>query len=480
MSGRGRPNIIFISAEQQRGDTLHCNGADWMRTPNLDALGEESVLFRQAFSCAATCVSSRAAFYTALYPHNTGIYGFYRSSGRLHWLHRLREQGYHTVHIGKTHLPHDGWDESIAELGNKYQRIPDEGPCDWHKALYAAGYEPPLNLHETMPNYYDNLAAIEWPLPEELHPDVWVGDQVLKWLDGRDIDTGAGGEDANPFYLHVGFLSPHDLYDPPRRFLDLYDGTDIPMPQVDEEELHSIPDELWAETRRDETRHGVTLVKASHATPERIRRMRKHYYALITLVDEKVGQILEAVRRKGLWDNTIVIYTSDHGDHLFDHNLYYKGELYDTIVNVPLLIRAPAAWEPGRRVTDLVSHVDVAQYILEKAGVGADDLDGISLASVVEQGARHTRQYAYAEEGATGLRPEPDLLAMIRSETHKLVYFAGGESGQLYDLIGDPQETRNLWGKEEARKVQSDLTAHLLDWLYRNQFKHRDLFIDAR
>ena len=475
MSEPQRPNIIFISAEQQRGDTLHCNGANWMRTPNLDALAQESVLFTHAFSCAATCVSSRAAFYTALYPHNTGIYGFYRSSGRLHWLHRLREQGYHTVHIGKTHLPHDGWDESIAELGNKYQPIPNEGPRDWHKALYAAGYEPPLNVHNTMPDYYDNLAAIEWPLPEELHPDVWVGDQALKWLENR-----AGAADATPFYLHVGMLSPHDLYDPPRRFLDMYDDADIPMPQVDEEELRGIPDELWAESRRDETRHGNTVVKASHATPERVRRMRKHYYALITLVDEKVGQILELVRRKGLWDNTIVIYTSDHGDHLFDHNLYYKGELYDTIVNVPLLIRAPDMLEPGRSVPDLVSHVDVAQYILEKAGALGDDLDGISLAPVVEQGMQHTRHYAYAEEGATGLRPEPELLAMIRSETHKLVYFTGGESGQLFDLANDPRETRNLWGQDAAREVQADLTAQLLDWLYRNQYKHRDLFIEAR
>jgi arylsulfatase len=227
-------------------------------------------------------------------------------------------------------------------------------------------------------------------------------------------------------------------------------------------------------------RDGVTLVKASHATPERIRRMRKHYYALITLVDEKLGQILEAVRRKGPWDNTIIVYTSDHGDHLFDHGLYYRGELYDTIVNVPLLIRAPDALEPGRRVPDLVSHVDVAQYILEKAGAEGDDRDGISLAPVIEQGARHTRQYAYAEEGTSGLRPEPDLLAMIRGETHKLVHFSGGKSGQLYDLVHGPRETRNLWGKPEARDIQADLTSRLLDWLYRNQFKHRDLSVDAR
>lgn len=477
-----RPNILFISAEQQRGDTLHCattaagGKADWMITPNLDRLAEQGVLFQRAFSCAATCVSSRAAFYTSLYPHNTGIYGFYRSTARLHWTHRLQEQGYHTAHVGKTHLPHAGWDESIAELGNKYQRVPDEEPRDWHKALLAAGHKPPLDLHNTMPDYYDNLAAIEWPLPEKLHPDIWTADRAIEWLESYAGEA--------PFYLHVGMLSPHDLYDPPKRFLDMYDDREIPMPEFDEEERAGMPDELWAETKKDEDRYTVTTVKASHATPERIRRMRKHYYALCTLVDEKVGQILVAVRRKGLWENTIIVYTSDHGDNLFDHGIYYKGELYDTIVHVPLIVYAPNALGPGRTVTDLVSHVDVAQYILGKAGVEANDLDGISIAPVVESGARHTRQYAYAEEGATGLRPEPDLVAMIRSKTHKLIYFSGERTtpqpGQLFDLVNDPCETRNLWNKPEAREVQAEQTARLLDWLYRNQYKHRDLYFGIR
>ena len=472
MAGARRPNIIFISAEQQRGDTLHCGGADWMITPNLDRLASQSVVFEKAFSCAATCISSRAAFYTGLYPHNTGIFGFYKSSGRLHWLNRLGESGYHCTSIGKTHLPAKGFHEKIAEQSNKYRTTLEGEPCEWYQAVRAAGYEPPLDLHETDPDWYDNLAAIEWPLPEDLHPDVWVGDRVIEWLDRADV--------PQPFYLHVGFLSPHDLYDPPVRFIDLYDDDTIPMPEVTEEEKAGIPPELFATAEYHETRHSVTVIKASHATPERIRRMRKHYYASITMIDEKLGQILDVVKESGLWENTIIIYTSDHGDHLFDHGLYYKGELYDTIVNVPLLICAPDARQPGRRATDLVSHVDVAQYILEKAGVEAADLDGMSLAPVVERGEKHPRRYVYAEEGASGLRPEPDLLAMIRSDEFKLVTFSESQNGQLYDLRADPGETRNLWGQAACQQVQSELTKALLDWLYADAFKHRDLYIDAR
>ena len=472
MASTTRPNIIFISAEQQRGDTLHCCGAEWMITPNMDRLASQSVVFERAFSCAATCVSSRAAFYTGLYPHNTGIFAFHRSSGRLHWLNRLRDSGYHCASIGKTHLPSMGWDVKIGEQGNKYQPMLHGEPCEWYRAVIAAGYEPPLNLHKTTPDWYDNLGAIEWPLPEELHPDIWVGDRALEWLDRDDL--------PEPFYLHVGLLSPHDLYDPPRRFIDLYDDDSIPMPEVSEKELAGIPDQLFAETRRDETRHGDTVIHASCATPDRVRRMRKHYYASITMIDEKLGQILDVVRERGLEENTIIVFTSDHGDHLFDHGLYYKGELYDTIVNVPLMVRSPNTYQPGRHVTDLVSQLDAVQYILEKAEVDAADLDGISLRPVVEGRERHPRQYVYAEEGTSGLRPEPELLSMIRSETHKLVYFSGGSAGQLFDLVADPGETRNLWGQEAYRAVQHELTSALLDWLYSNTFKHRELFVEAR
>ena len=477
MSTNKRPNIIFISAEQQRGDTVHCDGADWMVTPAQDALAADGVLFRNCFCCAATCISSRSAFYHALYPHTTGILGFYRSSGRLHWTHRLSEVGYHTVSIGKTHLPQGGFDERLGEQGNKYQAFQDQGRTEWYWTVKGAGYDPPYDLHKTDPNYYDKLSAIVWPLPEELHPDMVVCRRTLEWLDDWQQRPQAADQ---PFYLHVGLLSPHDLYDPPQRFLDLYDDEQIPMPHVTEEERAGIPDELWEEQRRDEGRPGITVVHASHATPERIRRMRKHYYALVTLIDEVLGRIVAALKEKGLYDDAIIIYTSDHGDHLWDHGLQYKGELYDTITHMPLIIHAPEALSPGRQVDDLVSHMDVAQYILEKAGVSGEDLNGISLAPVVEEGAAHTRQYTYAEEGSTGLRPVPDMNAMIRSNTHKLIYFTGNHTGQLYDLVADPGETRNLWHDPLHRELRAELTAKLLDWLYSDIYKHRDLFVEAR
>ncbi|TFG67289.1 MAG: DUF4976 domain-containing protein, partial [Anaerolineales bacterium] len=135
---------------------------------------------------------------------------------------------------------------------------------------------------------------------------------------------------------------------------------------------------------------------------------------------------------------------------------------------------------PGMHRFDLVSHVDLASYILEKAGIDAADLDGISLVPVVEEGKPHSRTRVFAEEGATGLRPEPDLIAMMRSDRYKLIYFQGSENGQLFDLQKDPLEKKNLWNTLEYKDIQCQLTREMLDWLYGNLYKHRDLFIESR
>jgi arylsulfatase A-like enzyme len=197
------------------------------------------------------------------------------------------------------------------------------------------------------------------------------------------------------------------------------------------------------------------------------------------MMDEKLGQVVDKLKEKGLYDDAVIVYTSDHGDHLFDHDLIYKGELYDTIVNVPLMVKAPGA-KPQMGREDLVSQMDVVQYILDMAGADGDGLHGLSLRTAVEEGSEHPNRYVFAEEGATGLRPEPELLTMIRSRTHKLVHFSGGQTGQLFDLVADPGETQNLWGAASHGEVQAELTADLLDWLSTDLHRRRDLFEAAR
>jgi arylsulfatase len=472
-----QPNIILITTDQQRADTINAAGADWMITPNLDRLAAEGTLFTNAFCCAATCISSRSVLYTGLYPHTTGVYGFYTYRGRLNWTHRLRDQGYETVSIGKTHIDggSHGFDQRIADQGNKCSPgywDDDEKETRlkslWLEELEAAGFKPPVDRHKSDPDYWDKLVAVEWTLPEEWHFDVWMGNKVVEWVDSHESAD-------KPLFLHVGFLGPHDLYDPPQRYIDSYEDDSIPMPNVTEEERSGMPDELWAENRRLSTSFGNdTVIHPERATPDRVRKMRKHYFANVTVIDEQVGHIIDALERKGLLENSLLIFTSDHGDNLLDHDLVYKGELYDTIVNIPMIIRDYSSDLHGQVVTSVTSQLDMVQYLLEKAGAEREDLNGISLQPVVEAGRPHSRQYVYAEEGATGLRPEPDLCAMIRSHTAKLIMFVGGSTGQLFDLENDPGETRNLWSEPEAQELKAELTYELLTWLYKDLHRNSD------
>ena len=165
-----------------------------MITPHLDRMASEGYMFTNAYSCGATCVSSRAALYSGLYPHNTGVYGFNSYRGVLNWTHRLKEAGYRTVSIGKTHIGggEHGYDVRLGDMSNKYQpRYNDgNGPQEslWLTELKEAGLEPPYDLHQTDPDFYDKLAAIEWPLPEEWHFDTWLGRKATEWIE-NDEDT---------------------------------------------------------------------------------------------------------------------------------------------------------------------------------------------------------------------------------------------------------------------------------------------------
>jgi len=470
-----RPNIILIETDQQRADTIRAAGCNWMQTPNLDRLAARGALFTNAFACAATCVASRAAFYTGRYPHSNGVWDF-TSTDRgypvgLNWTHRLAAAGYHCCSIGKTHIEAGGhgYHERIAEQGNKcapwFVDVNGREESLWARELRGAGYDVPLDYHQTDPEYDNKLCAVEWPLPTEWHPDVWIPDRAVQWIDAWEGD--------NPIFLHLGILGPHDLYDPPQEYIDRYADVEIPLPRVTEDERAGMPACLWASNARFDQADGVTAIRPSRATPDAIRRMRRHYYANVTLVDGALGRIMDALDRKGRLDEAVIIFTSDHGDHLGDHGLFYKGELYDTILKVPLIINDPQLRARGAVREDLVSQLDVAAYLLERAGADTEGLDGISLCPAILEGAPHARTAVIAEEGATGLRPEPAWLASIRTATHRLVVFPGGEEGQMFDLAADPGETINQWDNPACRDLRAQMTARLFEQICTDLHRHR-------
>jgi arylsulfatase len=473
-----QPNIILISTDQQRADTIAALGHEHMITPHLDALAGEGVAFSNAFACAATCMSSRCAFYTGHYPHTTGVMGFDAWTGRQNWTHLLRAAGYHCANIGKTHIhgPHHGFHERIADQRNKAQ--PDytdteTRPSDWANELRAAGFEPPTGLHTTVPDYDRYLTALPWSFPDEWHYDTWMGRKAVEYIQSWDPS-------GPPRFLHIGFLGPHEPYDPPQRYIDMYRDRDIPMPHFGPAARTGLPDNLFASRRTyDSSEPNISAIRTVFVNEESVRRMRTHYCANVTQIDESIGRIVAALKARGLYDDAVVIFTSDHGDHLLDHDLVYKGDLFDEVVNVPLIVK-PAGGGSGVTRGALVSQLDVARYMLAEAGVEAGDLSGRNLRPLLDGTATAIRDYVYAQEGCTCLRPEPEVLTMIRSLEWKYVAFPDPTHGLLFDLANDPGETRNLWDDPAARDQRGRMAEALAAWQGRSRWRCRNLFAAAR
>ena len=195
--------------------------------------------------------------------------------------------------------------------------------------------------------------------------------------------------------------------------------------------------------------------------------MKRHYFAKITTVDEQVGRVLEALERRGWLEDSLLIFCSDHGEMLGDHGLAYKWLMYDSIVHIPLIIRHPGSVEEPSTVNDLVSLMDLGPTILEAAGVDVPTyLEGRSLLPYLDDASIQPRKFVFCED---------NYQVMMRSETHKLVYYIGQEEGELYDLVADPHELDNLWDLPEHFALKNELLNQLLAWLAGSTYLERGL-----
>lgn len=443
------PNIVFIITDQQRWDTIAALGADHMITPNLDRLVREGVSFNHAYCPAPSCVASRHALMTGYYPQATGVFSFDRWTGQNDWLRFFGKGGYHMAAIGKVHyqptrdLP-AYWDERVV-VENK-----SEGPMpsvnggkrldDWGEYLATKGIPKPKRRDLTRQDFDERLGAFAWEHDEPDHPDMWTGDQAIRWIENY--------QGKKPFFLWVGFPGPHEPYDPPPRHLALYDGREMPSAHgryadlTDPAKAKPWESKAYADFMEHET--GDHRIALSKADPARIAETRRHYAANVTAIDEKVGEILSALEKRGELDNTIVVFTSDHGDALFDSGLIYKWNTTDGSVRVPLIVRYPAVFKQGIVSERMTSLLDVAPPLFEQAGLPVPaDRQWISLSPVLEgKGEENPPAYAYTVHGADQFNPSTWI--MVRSPRWKFVYYVNSDSRELYDMDADPGETLNL------------------------------------
>jgi arylsulfatase A-like enzyme len=416
-----------------------------MITPNLDQLAKKSVAFTNAFCCAATCIASRSALFTGMYAHNTGVYTFNRWEHHRTWLHDFCEAGYYLANIGKMHQR----DAQMAFherfiVENKSSRLKYD---EWNRFLWISGLDVPKRV-ETIVDWPKQLNSVEWPYEEKFHSDIFTGNTAIKFIERWDQRA--------PLFLQIGFPGPHEPYDPPTRFLAMYE--DMPMPDriYMEGELGTKPPEQKQFKSHFESNGHDNCIDFTAANKADIDRLRRHYCANMTAIDEKIGQIVAALDAKGMLENAIVVFTSDHGDNLGDHDLPYKWFMYDSVTNIPLMIQTPNT--VGRIDEALFSQIDIGPTLLELAGIGCPSrLDGSSRVARIEDGE--------IQDAPDAVFAEENHVVMVRTQTHKLVHYIDQPYGELYDLVADPNEVCNLYDRGECHSIRQELETRLFNWL---------------
>ena len=461
-----RPNILFIITDQQRFDTVSALGFPYMDTPNLDRLVDEGVTFTNNFVSAAACSPSRASLFTGYYPHTTGIYRN-AEMWRHSWVENLADAGYYCVNIGKMHtFPYEtplGFHERFV-VENKDRYLEGRYYFDrWDLALQSHGFvKPQRTLYRKRTDYHERLGAFEWELPEHLHSDIYVGDFALWWIENKP--------DKQPFFLQIGFPGPHPPYDPLPKYLSRYLDRDFLLPEVSPEELDAQPPYQKAYNVHNTEVDHDSIAWTLNPTKDQLHRLRAHYLANVTMIDEKVGQILNTMEEKGYLANTVVIFTSDHGDCLGDHGHIQKWTMYDIITRTPLIVWGPKYFQGGRTIDHLCQQFDIAPVILELAdAIAPETWEARSLMPALKGDAGESgREYVFAEQRQDMINSvvtDTELITMVRSMDWKLVHYLGDENhGELYNLQKDPDEHCNLWSKSDYVHIKAELLKVLLNW----------------
>jgi arylsulfatase A-like enzyme len=461
------PNIILFITDQQRADTINALGASWMITPNLDRLVKEGTSFTKCYTTSPVCVASRASLFTGYYPHSTGVFTNFQPWEPT-WVEQLADTGYHCVNMGKMHInPYDS-------LGGFHQRYPIENKdrplfLDEHKRAWHDEWDKALHARKlTKPSRYNRLkddperflqaqGCYPWNLDGDMHSDNFLGDMVQWWLMERQSEA--------PFFLQIGFPGPHPPYDPEEKYLAMYDEVDIPIQDLSDEELESQPLAI-KNLRKDMKRLNIdSIAWKDKPTKDDMIKIRKHYAANITMIDEKIGQIFRCLDQRGYLENSIIIFTSDHGDALGDHGCIQKWNMYESSVNVPLIFWSPKYVPAGKVSEELVQLFDVAPTLLEKTEVSIPDAwEAKSLWPVIN-GESKGRDVVYSELARDHIQLTSEYIIMRRDREYKLVWYTDDSYGELFDVHNDPYEQHNLWNRPEYKEKRDNLLHALKEWL---------------
>ena len=426
--GSVRPNIIFIITDQQRSDALGCMDNHAVISPHIDKLAEEGVRFVNGYSSVPSCTPARSGMLTGLSPWHHGMLGYGRVAReyRYEMPQMLREAGYYTFGIGKMHwFPQKALHGFHGTLVDESGRVEQDGFVsdyrDWFK-LQAPGQDP----DETGIGWNEHRAGV-YQLNEKLHPTYWTGKTAVEFIENYEQDK--------PLFLKISFARPHSPYDPPKRYLDMYEGVEIPEPFVGD----------W-DTEWKNMDGGKEAAFGDFGLEHAIES-RRHYYANITFIDEIVGEIVEALKEKGMYENSIICFTSDHGDMLGDHYHWRKTYAYEGSANIPFIIKWPERFDAktprGSILENTTELRDFLPTFLDAAGAEIpEDMDGLSLLNLVRDPRSNWRPYIDLEHATT--YSADNYWAALTDGTWKYIWFFRTGKEQLFNLKNDPGELKDI------------------------------------
>ena len=422
-----RPNILVIMYDQIAASALRCYGNPTTKTPNIDRLAAEGVVFDNAYCNSPLCTPARYCLMTGQLPTQTGGYdnAAYLPSTVPTVAHYLRAAGYRTVLSGKMHFV--GPDQLH---GFEERRTTDIYPADF-------GWTPDwTNFEERIDWWYHNMSSVTGAgvaeVTNQLLYDDEVGNNAI-----RALHDAARADDGRPFFMVASFTHPHDPYVTRRQYWDLYEGVDIPLPRV------GLAEEPHPHTKR--LMHVSDMANAT-ITDDDVRRARRAYYGNVSYVDDWTGRLLATLDALQLRNDTVVMLVADHGDLLGEHGLWYKMSFFEDAVRIPLVVHAPARFAAGR-VAAPVSLVDILPTLADLAGAPApvQPLAGVSLVPLLNhantpsapEATERTVVGEYMAEGS--IAP----VVMLRRGEWKFIH-SPVDPDQLFHLASDPDEVRNL------------------------------------
>ena len=452
-----RPNVILIICDQFRMDAISYNQLEhFSSTPNLDMMASRGYNFENAYSPVPTCVPARAALMTGMDQEYNGRVGY---EDGVPWEYEktmartFTDMGYQTESIGKTHFyplrNRLGYEHIVLSNGylhqhRKYNRAYNT------QFEYADDYLSFLREHlgptaDTIDNgaNCNSWEVRPWTLPERLHPTNWLVSESIKFLERRDTTV--------PFFLTMSFEKPHAPLVPPQYYFDMY------MDRLPEDiDLH------LGNWQLDYAEVPSTVARKGKLKKDDQRRMVAAYLGLVSHIDNQLGRFLTALEEFPFYDNTIILFTSDHGDQLGEHHLMRKGYPYQGSIHIPFIIYDPGNLIQGKQkdLDQLVKIQDVFPTLVDLVGGGDVDVDGKSVKPLIFDQPDGWRHYIHGEHDL-----QEDSNQFILTEKWKLVWYSVRDEYQLFDMENDPHEEMNLIADEKYEAVIKDLKAKLVECL---------------